>query len=134
MSTHPPLVRSQACTCGAASSAVAPKDRLLFGMPANTVAMLVMFLSAMDSLATVLYLRTGRGVEINPAMSWLQAHGGESLFVFAKIILTGVCMLWVVHRARHTHARIASVAAFAIYMPIVGVHIYNNAVLVGYLR
>jgi hypothetical protein len=85
-----------------------------------------MFLVAIDSLATILWLRSGHGYEINPIMRWVNEEGGDSLFLVVKLVLTGLCMLWVTHRASRAYARIAALSAIAIYGPVVGIHIYNG--------
>jgi hypothetical protein len=99
---------------------------LVFGLPASTAALIVMFLVAIDSLATILWLRSGHGQEINPLMRWVNEEGGDSLFLLVKLALTGLCMLWVTHRASRAYARIAALSAIAIYGPVVGIHIYNG--------
>ena len=108
------------------SRAADGREVLIFGMPRNTAALFVMFLVALDSWTTLVWLRSGWGYELNPFMIWLTELGGPSLFVFSKLIITGACMLWMVHRARFDHARMAACAAFAIYGGVVGMHIYNG--------
>ncbi len=99
---------------------------LIYGQSRRTVAMLVMFLVAMDAWATTMWLRTGFGYELNPLMAWLVEEGGDFFFLLTKLLGSGLCMLWVVHRASYTHARIASWSALAIYGSITGLHIFNG--------
>ena len=65
------------------SSIVGPIRRepatLMFGLPANTVTLLVMFLCAMDSFATVFALQHEWGWELNPVMRELYELGTKSI-------------------------------------------------------
>jgi hypothetical protein len=97
----------------------------LLGFPATTLALIVLFLAAMDSLATIMSLRNATGRELNPIMSWLMSLG-EQHFLFAKLLLTALCVQWMVRRADHPYARIAALASLAIYVPIVTLHIVNG--------
>ncbi len=100
----------------------------LFGIPMRTMALLILFLVTIDSLATIFVLRSGTGTEINPAMSWLIGHG-EVPFLMTRVTLAGLCGLWLCWRAHHPYSRIAVVAALSIFMPVIGLHIYNQAFL-----
>ncbi len=104
-------------------AAVAPSR--LFGVPASTMALLLLFLATLDSLATILVLRRQLGFELNPLMRWLH-HQGEAQFLLIKLLLTALCMLWMMRRAWHPYARIVALVGFSIYLPIVGLHIFNN--------
>jgi len=99
---------------------------LMFGLSANTTAMFVMFLAAMDSFATILWMRSGQGEEVNPVMRYATEEWGYVGFLFAKLLITGFCMLWVIYRAKPHHARIAALVALTIYTPVVGIHIFNG--------
>ena len=99
----------------------------LFGIPATTVALIVLFLAAIDSLATILSLRNATGRELNPLMSWL-VELGEPHFLLAKLLLTALCVQWMVRRAAHPYARVAALCGLAIYLPIVTLHIVNGFV------
>jgi hypothetical protein len=100
----------------------------LFGLPATTVALVVLFLAAMDSIATVYILRQELGTELNPVMGWLVSHG-EAPFVLFKLRLTALCVRWIVLRAHHPYARVAALVALSIYLPVVALHIVNNVAL-----
>ena len=97
---------------------------LLFGLPASTVALMIMFLAAIDSWATVAMLSADRGRELNPIMLWLFGLGPDR-FLLVKLLLTALCVRWIMQREQHPYARIAALVAFAIYLPIVGLHIAN---------
>src|SRR5215813_12627097 len=102
-----------------------PRDALIFGLPARTLGLLLLFLAALDSFATILVLRRQIGVELNPFMQWLFNHG-ESTFLASKLALTGLCAAWIVRRAQHPYARKAALIGLAIYVPVVCLHIVNN--------
>ena len=106
-----------------------PAEVLIFGLPRTTAAMIVMFLVAIDGWVSLVWIGRGWGYELNPAMAWLAATGGASLFLTAKLLLSALCMLWVVRRAERTHARAATCCAFAIYGGVVLLHIYNALTL-----
>ena len=101
---------------------------VLFGLPATTIALVLMFLAAMDSIATVTSVRKEFGREINPIMNWL-VEQGDAAFVLYKLLLTALCVHWIVRRAHHPYARVAALAGLTIYLPIVGLHILNNYVV-----
>ena len=100
----------------------------LFGFPATTVALVVLFLAAIDSLATILALRNASGRELNPIMDWLMSQG-ENHFLLAKLLLTALCVQWMVYRAAHPYARVAALVGLSIYVPIVTLHIVNNLLI-----
>ena len=101
----------------------------LFGVRAQTVALVVLFLAAVDSLASILAVRNATGRELNPLMDWLMSQG-EPHFLLSKLLLTALCVQWMVYRAAHPYARVAALVGLAIYVPIVSLHIVNN-LLVG---
>ena len=98
---------------------------VLLGMPATTLALLLLFLAAMDSVGTLLFVQRELGRELNPLMQWLYDQG-TAHFVLFKLLLTALCVQWIVRRAHHPYARVAALAGLAIYVPIVGLHILNN--------
>ncbi|MHC5210760.1 MAG: DUF5658 family protein [Planctomycetota bacterium] len=100
----------------------------LFGLPATTIALFVLFLAAMDAIATVWVLRQQLGTELNPVMAWLVSHG-EATFVLFKLLLTALCVRWMVLRAHHPYARVAALVGLSIYLPVVALHIVNNITL-----
>lgn len=100
----------------------------LFGLPATTVALIVLFLAAIDSLATILSVRNDTGRELNPLMNWLMEQG-EPEFLLAKLLLTALCVQWMVYRASHPYARVAALVGLSIYVPIVLLHIVNSLLL-----
>jgi hypothetical protein len=98
---------------------------LLCGLPASTLAMVLLFFAAVDSFATILALRRELGFELNPIMRWLLSHG-EAHFLLFKLLLTALCAWWIMHRSWHPYARIAALVGLSIYAPIIGLHILNN--------
>jgi hypothetical protein len=102
-----------------------PREALIFRLPATTFALLLLFLSALDSFATILVLRRQIGIELNPLMRWL-FNFGEPTFLVSKLLLTLLCAAWIVRRARHPYARKAALIGLAIYVPVVCLHIVNN--------
>jgi hypothetical protein len=105
---------------------------VLFGLPASTLALILMFLAAMDSFATFQFVLSEQGRELNPVMLWM-LDVGPTFFVFYKLLLTGWCAQWIVTRAsrpdRIGHARMAALVGLAIYVPVVGLHILNHHVV-----
>ena len=102
---------------------------VLFGLPATTLALMLLFLAGMDSVGTLLFVGRDLGRELNPAMQWLY-NLGPAPFVLTKLLVTALCVQWIVRRAGHPYARMAALAGLSIYVPIVGLHIVNNYVLV----
>jgi hypothetical protein len=102
----------------------APRS-LIFGLSASTFAMVLLFLAAVDSFATILVLRRELGFELNPIMRWLLSHG-EAQFLLIKLLLTALCARWIMQRSRHPYARVAALIGLSIYLPIIGLHILNN--------
>jgi len=102
-----------------------PAAALLFGLPATTLALLLLFLAGMDSLATLLFVRRELGRELNPFMQWLFSQG-PATFVLCKLLLTALCVQWIVRRAGHPYARVAALVGLTIYVPVVALHILNN--------
>jgi len=101
------------------------RDALIFRLPATTFALLLLFLAALDSFATILVLRRQIGIELNPLMRWLFSFG-EPTFLVSKLLLTAICVSWIVKRAKHPYARKAALISLAIYVPVVCLHIVNN--------
>ncbi|MGQ0553653.1 MAG: DUF5658 family protein [Planctomycetota bacterium] len=97
----------------------------VLGLPANTVAILILFLAAVDGLATIRILQHDRGYELNPLMALLIEHG-EATFLLVKLLATALCVKVIQRSGSHPYARLACVAGLAIYVPIVGLHIYNT--------
>ena len=104
-------------------AAVSERCETLFGIPFRTVSLLVLFLVMLDSWLTDRSLSTRQGEELNPFMDWVYHHGGPLTFVAFKLVLTGLCLLWMHHRAPRSHARVAALVALAIYVPVAGFHI-----------
>jgi len=98
---------------------------LIFGLPASTLAMVLIFLAGLDSFATILVLRRQVGVELNPIMRWLLDQG-DVTFLLVKLLLTALCARWIMYRAWHPYARIAALVGLSIYLPVVVLHIVNN--------
>ena len=101
---------------------------VLFGMPATTLALMLLFLAGMDSVGTVLFVGRDLGRELNPLMQWL-FNLSPAPFVLTKLLVTALCVQWMVRRAGHPYARVAAIVGLAIYVPIVSLHIVNNYVL-----
>ena len=106
----------------------ASTQAVLFGMPATTLALMLLFLAGVDSVGTLLFVGRDLGRELNPVMQWLFSLG-PAPFVLTKLLVTALCVQWIVRRAGHPYARMAALAGLAIYVPIVGLHIVNNYVL-----
>jgi hypothetical protein len=87
--------------------------------------LLLIFLVAVDAGATIHLLREQRGLELNPLMHWLWSHG-EGVFMFSKILLTSIAVAWLLRRAHGKYLRLGLLIGFAIYVPIVGLHIFNG--------
>jgi hypothetical protein len=107
-----------------------PVPTVLFGLPATTLALVLLFLASMDSVGTLLFVKRELGREVNPLMHWLYSQGPEA-FLLYKLLLTALCVQWIVRRAGHPYARVAALAGLAIYIPIVGLHIVNNCIMVS---
>jgi len=103
----------------------AARTPLIFGLPSSTLAMLLLFLAALDSFATIGFLRRNIGTELNPIMRWLLSFG-DAEFLLIKLLLTALCARWIMQRAGHPYARIAGLIGLALYLPIVGLHIFIN--------
>ncbi len=101
------------------------RTSLIFGLPASTLAMMLLFLAALDSFATIGFLRRHVGTELNPIMNWLLSFG-DAEFLLIKLLLTALCARWIMLRAWHPYARIAALIGLALYVPIVGLHIFIN--------
>ena len=107
--------------------------RAFRALPRSEVAaLLLLFLVAVDCLGTVMMLRHQRGVELNPLMDWLYGHG-ELYFLFGKMLLTSFALAWLLRRAKGREQRLVLLVGFAIYAPIVGLHILNGAIVAGAL-
>lgn len=102
-----------------------PARTLALGLPGSTLAMVVLLLASIDGFATILVLRREVGIEVNPLMRWLLGHG-ELPFLLIKLLLTALCARWIARHAGHPYGRLAAVVALAIYLPITGLHIFNN--------
>ena len=110
---------------------LAPAPTQVFGAPLSTVSWFVLFLVAVDVYATHQLLLTQLGTELNPAMNWLWHEGGPRAFAALKVGLTALCLLWVNLRAPAQHARLATLVAMTIYLPIVGLHAVNTQIIWG---
>jgi hypothetical protein len=99
------------------------RRRTLFGLPLATASYFVLYLVAIDSWMTHHSLSTRRGVELNPLMDWVYHHGGVLVFLGFKLVLTIICLIWINRRAPLGHARMATLIALSIYLPIAGIHI-----------
>ena len=95
----------------------------LLGVRLETLSYFVLYLVAIDSWMTHQSLSTESGVELNPVMDWMYHHGGVLVFLGFKLSLTGLCLLWINRRAPRPQARLASLIALSIYLPIAGIHI-----------
>ncbi len=102
---------------------VAERPRTLLGVPLPTISYFVLYLVAIDTWMTHHSLSLRRGVELNPLMDWVYHHGGVLVFLAFKLVLTGLCLLWINHRAPREQARMAALIALSIYLPIAGIHI-----------
>jgi len=108
------------------SGSARPTTRsLIFGLPASTLAMVLLFLAALDSFATIAVVRRHVGVELNPIMRWLLSLG-DAEFLLTKLLLTALCARWIMRRELHPYARIAALIGLSLYVPVVGLHIFNN--------
>ena len=87
--------------------------------------LLLLFFVAIDALSTLLMLRQQHGFELNPVATWLLGHG-EAAFLLVKMLLTAVAVAWLIRRADRARFRLVLLVGFAIYVPIVGLHIFNN--------
>jgi len=97
----------------------------LFGVPMATVSYFVLFLVVVDTWLTDKALSSKRGVELNPIMDWVYHEGGVWAFLLFKLVLTGLCLIWINRRAPNAQARLATIIALAIYLPIAGIHIVS---------
>jgi len=107
-----------------------PGRRTLFGVPLSTVTWFVMFLVALDCWMTVRVVEAQVGRELNPVVDWLLESHGVRAFVLAKVLLSGLCMLWVNRRAPAAEGRMAALVALSIYVPLAGLHVANSQQLV----
>lgn len=103
---------------------VEARDERLFGLPRRTTGLLLFFLTAVDTFVTLQMTSSGLGREINPAVDWMLGLGTLD-FLVVKTMLSALCVLWIVRLAPITEARLAALAGFAIYVPIVGMHLYS---------
>jgi Domain of unknown function (DUF5658) len=94
--------------------------------------LLLIFLVAVDSVATLLILRSQHGFELNPLMNWLWAHG-EGVFLMVKMLLTSLAVAWLLRRADGRSLRIGLIVGYAIYLPLTALHIYNGIYVHGAL-
>jgi hypothetical protein len=94
--------------------------------------LLLIFLVAVDSVATLLILRSQNGFELNPLMNWLWGHG-EGVFLLVKMLLTTIAVAWLLRRADGRSLRIGLIVGFAIYLPLTALHIYNGIYVQGAL-
>ncbi|MCB9897562.1 MAG: hypothetical protein H6825_06145 [Planctomycetes bacterium] len=99
------------------------------GLPLSTVSYVLLFLATLDAWITDHLLRTDFGREVNPLMNWLHESGGRLTFVFAKFALTALCLLWMNRRAPPRYARMAVIAAFAIYVPVTLLNLFATSTL-----
>lgn len=97
----------------------------LFGVPKRLLLLFLGYLVTVDAYLSQLWLQRGLGREVNPLMSWLFEEGGVLLFVTIKVGLTALCLLWIARRAPEMAARVATLAAFSIYLPVTALHVLN---------
>lgn len=116
-----------------AVAAVAPRaaSRRLFGAPISTVSWFVAFLVCIDAFATTRLTALSVAREVNPAMAWMLDVLGPHSFIVVKLGLTALCLLWINLRAPARHARMAALAAVAIYLPVVGAHAITTKAVMG---
>jgi len=105
------------------TATVATRESTLFGVSLSTVSWFVFYLVALDVWLTDQSLAEQRGVELNPVMDWIYHSGGALTFTLFKVALTGLCLLWINRRAPTSQARMATLVALAIYLPVAGIHI-----------
>jgi hypothetical protein len=97
----------------------------LFGVPTRLLLLFLAYLATVDAYLTQNWLARGLGREVNPAMEWLYEMGGAPVFVLLKVGMTALCLLWIGRRAPVAVARVATLVAFSIYVPITGLHVLN---------
>jgi len=113
-----------------AAAAPTPAPRL-FGAPISTVSWFVLFLVSIDAFATTRLTSLSVAREVNPAMAWMLDAVGPHSFIAIKLGLTALCLLWINLRAPLEHARVAALAAVAIYLPVVGAHALTTKAVMG---
>jgi Domain of unknown function (DUF5658) len=79
------------------------------------------FLTVLDSVSTVIYLRKG-GEELNPIAKMMLDHG-EVAFVFIKGMLTMICSLFVLLHKNFRYANIALGVGFSFYFALAIYHL-----------
>lgn len=79
------------------------------------------FLTVLDSVSTVIYLRKG-GIELNPIAQWM-LNQGELEFVLIKGVLTAVCALFVLLHKNFRYAKGAIGIGFGFYFALAIWHI-----------
>lgn len=87
-----------------------------------TLVSVFFFLTVIDSVSTVIYLRKG-GVELNPVAQWMLDHG-EVEFVLIKGCLTAVCALFVLLHKNFRYAKGAIAIGFGFYFALALWHLY----------
>jgi len=79
------------------------------------------FLTVLDSVSTVIYLRKG-GTELNPIAQWMLDQG-EIEFILIKGTLTAVCALFVLLHKNFRYAKGAIGIGFGFYFALAIYHI-----------
>ncbi len=79
------------------------------------------FLTVVDSVSTVIYLRKG-GSELNPIAQAMLDHG-EVAFVFIKGVLTMICSLFVLLHKNFRYANVALGIGFSFYFALAIYHL-----------
>lgn len=103
-----------------------PSPRTLLGAPLSTVCWFLQFLVVLDCWMTVRLISAERGRELNPFVDWILQHHGIQAFVLAKLLLSALCLLWIVHRAPAHEGRLAAMAGLLIYLPLAGLHVLTS--------
>jgi len=89
--------------------------------------MLLLFLTAVDTFVTQQMTAAGLGREINPAVDWMLGLGVLGFFGL-KMMLSALCVYWIVRVAPLAQARVAALVGFTIYVPVVALHLYSTHV------
>jgi Domain of unknown function (DUF5658) len=87
------------------------------------------FLTVLDSVSTVIYLRKG-GTELNP-IAQAMLDQGEVAFVFIKGSLTLICALFVLLHKNFRYANAALTIGFAFYFALALWHLYLQVDALG---
>ncbi len=79
------------------------------------------FLTAIDSVSTLVYLDKG-GRELNPVAQWM-IDQGDYFFIMCKGTLTGICLLFVLVHKNFKYSRVAIFTGFGFYFLLTVYHI-----------